>query len=78
MREPKKDKERLQHIVEAADFVIEHSEGMILTPLTGRHGKPNLSVKTDNPQTPNTNQNLTETKQRKNITQTTKRKKQNV
>ena len=28
MREPSRDKERLQHIVEAADVVIEHSEGL--------------------------------------------------
>lgn len=28
MREPGRDKERLQHIVEAADVVLEHSKGM--------------------------------------------------
>ena len=28
MREPGRDKERLQHIIEAADFVLEQSKGM--------------------------------------------------
>lgn len=28
MREPSRDKERLQHIIEAADLVIEHSKGL--------------------------------------------------
>lgn len=28
MREPNRDKERLQHIVEAANLVIEHSKGL--------------------------------------------------
>lgn len=30
MREPSRDKERLLHIVEAADFVLEHSKEMTI------------------------------------------------
>ena len=28
MREPVRDRERLQHIIEASDFIIEHTEGV--------------------------------------------------